>query len=161
MSHKVIRNTLIGLEVLVCIAAIYGSVSLLVDAAGFGVDDEWMRGSPFTNYQIPALSLLVGVGGSSLLAAGALLRRRSQLGTLFSIGAGVSLVSFEIAEAHVIGLRNFQQPLMFVVGVLIASFGAMLLNANTVREQSVTAKLDTYSNTARISSAMKEHSSKT
>lgn len=130
MSPRVIRNTLVGLEVLVGIMAIYGSVSLLVDAEGFGVKDEWLRGSPFTNYQIPALALLVSVGGSSLLAAGALLRVQHETGAMLSIGAGAVLVLFEVAETYWFGLRNFQQPLMCAVGLVIAGLGALLLNSN-------------------------------
>lgn len=69
MSHKAIRTTIIGLETFVVPMAIYGSVSMLTDATGFGLKEVWLRGSPFSNYQIPAVGLLVGVGGSSFLAA--------------------------------------------------------------------------------------------
>lgn len=69
MSHKSIRYTVIALEVFTGVMAIYGSISLLVDAGGFGVQEEWLHGSPFSNYQIPAVALLVFVAGGNLLSA--------------------------------------------------------------------------------------------
>jgi hypothetical protein len=106
MSHKVVRNILIGLEVFVGVMAIYGGIRLLADATGFGVQEEWLHGSPFSNYQIPALGLLVFVSGGNLLAA-ALLWTRRELGLFVSLGAGVVLMGFEIAETYSFGLRNF------------------------------------------------------
>jgi hypothetical protein len=136
VSLKAIRRIVIGLELFVGVMAIYGGVSLLTDATGFGVREEWLRGSPFANYQIPAIGLLVSVGGSSFLAAGTLLRAPREIGALLSIGAGMVLVAFEIVETYSFGMRNWQQPFMFVVGSLIASLGAMLWtngNMGTVR----------------------------
>lgn len=125
MSQRVIRNTLIGLELFTGVMALYGGIRLLADATGFGVKEEWLRGSPFTNYQIPAIGLLVGVGGSSLLAAAALMRGRRSLGWLLSVGAGAILMVFEIVETLSFGLRSFQQPLMLVIGSLIAGLGVV------------------------------------
>jgi hypothetical protein len=109
-----------GLEVFTGVMAIYGGVSLLIDASGFGVQEEWLRGSPFTSYQIPAIALLVFVAGGNLLSA-ALLWLRRQPGLLLSAAVGVGLMLFEIVEAHSFGLRTVQQPLMSAIGLVVAT----------------------------------------
>jgi hypothetical protein len=100
--------------------AIYGGVSLLIDASGFGVQEEWLRGSPFTSYQIPAIALLVFVAGGNLLST-ALLWLRREPGLLLSAAVGVGLMLFEIVEAYSFGLRTVQQPLMFAIGLVVAT----------------------------------------
>ena len=42
MSRGRVGNTLIGLEAFVAVMVIYGGIRLLVDAAGFGVREEWL-----------------------------------------------------------------------------------------------------------------------
>src|SRR5579872_1265265 len=126
ISREVMRWTLIGLEVFTFIMAVYGSLSMLLDATGFGLKEEWLHGSPFTDYRIPALGLLVGVGGSSFLAASALVWARRPWGAILSIVAGVILVVFEIVETYSIGMRSFQQPLMGVFGLFMAGMGLVL-----------------------------------
>lgn len=134
MSYKS-RYTIIGLEVFTGIMAIYGGVSLLVDAAGFGVREEWLNGSPFSNYQIPAVALLVFVAGGNLLAA-ACLWARHELALPLSVAVGLTLMGFEVVETYSFGLRNFQQPLMFVIGLLIATLAAWLWGQDVEHERS-------------------------
>jgi hypothetical protein len=126
MSRTAVRWTLIGLEVFTFVMALYGSISMLVDAVGFGLKDEWLQGSPFATYQVPAFGLLIGVGGSSFIAAISVWRAQGQLGGLLSMIAGGVLVVFEIVEEYAIGLRNVQQPLMFIIGLLMVGLGAVL-----------------------------------
>jgi hypothetical protein len=126
MSRSAVRWTLIGLEVFTFVMALYGSISLLADAVGFGLKEEWLQGSPFATYQVPAIGLLVGVGGSSLIAAASAWRAPARLDGILSMIAGVILVVFEIVEGYSIGLRNVQQPLMSVIGLLMVGLGAVL-----------------------------------
>lgn len=127
-AHRRLCYTLIGLEVFVVAMAIYGSLSMLLDAEGFGLKEAWLQGSPFSDYRIPGLALLVGVGGTSCVAAMPLLRARVEIGRLLSVGAGLVLVVFELVEFHAIGPRNFQEPLMLAIGLLIAAIGGFLWN---------------------------------
>jgi hypothetical protein len=83
---------------------------------------SWLLGSPFSNYQIPAVVLLVCVAGGNLTSA-ALLWRHRDFGISLSMAAGVVLMVFETAS---LGLRNVQQPLMFVIGLLIAGLALVL-----------------------------------
>lgn len=140
MSHRVSRNVLLGLEVFTGVMALYGGVSLLLDASGFGVKEEWLRGSPFSNYQIPALGLLVLVAGGNLVAA-AFLYVRHRIGLVLSMAAGVVLMGFEVVETFSFGLRNFQQPLMFVIGLVIAGLALQLWGSEYPRTSHVARSL--------------------
>lgn len=125
MTHRGVRYTLLGLELFTGIMALYGGVSLLIDAAGFGLQEEWLNGSPFSNYQMPAMALLIFIGGGSLLAA-ALLWMRHTLALPVSTAVGAALMIFEVVETYSIGLRSFQQPLMFVIGFAVAALAAWM-----------------------------------
>lgn len=130
MSRTVVRRVLLGLELFTGVLAVYGGVSLLVDATGFGVREAWLRGSPFSTYQLPAVALLVFVAGGNLVAAGFLWMRRG-IGSFLSLAAGVVLMGFEVVETFSFGLRNFQQPLMVFVGLLIAVLGGTLWRSDS------------------------------
>jgi hypothetical protein len=134
MSARFERAALVVLELFNGLMAIVGTVGLLSGAWSEGVPVEWLRGSPFTSYLVPALALLVFVGGSSFLAA-MLLILRNPWGIPASLLAGGILVSFEIVEYLVIGLTFFLQPLMFAIGVLLIALGARLLNDEQVSGQ--------------------------
>jgi hypothetical protein len=133
MSPKAIRRLLIGLELFVGVMAVYGGINLLADATGFGVKEEWLHGSPFSDYQVPALGLLVFVAGGNLLAS-ALVWARREAGPLLSLVAGLGLMGFEVVETYSFGLRNVQQPLMFIVGLVIAGLGVMWWRLATPHE---------------------------
>src|SRR5579872_1842180 len=130
MPSTVVRRVLIGLELFTGVLAAYGGVSLLVDATGFGVREAWLRGSPFSNYQLPAVGLLVLVAGGNLVAAVFLWLKRG-IGSFLSLAAGVVLMGFEVVETFSFGLRSFQQPLMFFIGLLIAVLGGRLWRSDS------------------------------
>jgi hypothetical protein len=60
-----------------------------------------LQGSLFVDYTVPALSLMVIVGGSMLLAAATILTGR-EIGVLASAFAGLAMMIFEIVEAAVV-----------------------------------------------------------
>jgi hypothetical protein len=120
---------LIALELFIGVGALVGTVGLLGGYWAQGLTVEMLHGSPFTDYVIPALALLILVGGSSFLAATLLLARRD-LGVPASLLAGAVLVSFEIVEYLVIGLTMFLQPVMFVLGLLVTVLSSLRLTAD-------------------------------
>jgi len=99
MKHKLIRIALVVLEVFVALGAIAGSIGLLTGAIPASL--EGLQGSPFVDYTVPALSLMVIVGGSMLLAAATILTGR-EIGVLVSVFAGLAMMIFEIVEAAVV-----------------------------------------------------------
>jgi hypothetical protein len=117
------RILLIAVELFTGFMAIVGTIGLLTGAWSQGLPVEWLQGSPFTSYVIPALALLVFVGGSSFLAAFLLLARQPG-GDPASLLSGLILVVFEIVEYLVIGLTMFLQPLMLALGVLLIALAA-------------------------------------
>ena len=74
MKHKQIRIVLVVLEVFVTLGAIAGGIGLLTGAIPASL--EGLQGSPFVDYTIPALSLMVIVSGGMLVAAATILSGR-------------------------------------------------------------------------------------
>jgi len=81
----------------------------------------------FSDYTIPAVGLGVIVGGGSLLALAALLRR-SRYAPALAAGAGLAVMVFEVVEVTATKETIFtnpelvplwQQPLWFVIGAAI------------------------------------------
>jgi hypothetical protein len=57
----------------------------------------WLAGTPFSDYTIPGLVLVIVVGGSALLAAATVFVRRDWA-VLVSVLAGLLLAGFEVVE---------------------------------------------------------------
>ncbi len=85
MKSKWIRFVVGLLTGLIALTAISGGILLLVGVDTFPL--EWLSGTPFTDYTIPGLALLILVGGSSLLATILLVtRRRAATASAFTAG---------------------------------------------------------------------------
>ncbi len=113
MKHTLIRIALVILEVFVALGAIAGGIGLLTGAIPASL--EGLQGSLFVDYTIPALSLMVIVGGSMLLAAATILSGR-EIGVLASALAGLIMMGFEVVEAAVIDRIGGSQ-LLFAVSL--------------------------------------------
>ncbi len=120
MKQKRIRITLVVLEVFVALGAVAGGIGLLTGAIPASLDG--LKGSLFVDYTIPALSLMVMVGGSMLFAASTILTRR-EIGVLASVFAGLVMMIFEIVEVTVVD-RIGGSELVFAV-VLQAFYFAL------------------------------------
>ncbi len=131
MKHKLIRITLVVLEAFVALSTIAGGIGLLTGAIPASLD--WLQGSLFVDYTIPALSLIIIVGGSMLLAAATILTWR-EIGVLASAFAGLAMMIFEIVEAVVIdhiggselAIAVTLQAFYFVLGLAIFVAGFFL-----------------------------------
>ncbi len=130
MKQTRIRIALLVLEVFVALGALAGGIGLLTGAIPASL--EGLQGSPFVDYTIPALSLMVIVGGGMLLAAATILSGR-EIGVLTSALAGLMMMGFEVVEAAVIdhiggsellfavSLQAFYFPLGLAIFVLACS----------------------------------------
>ena len=109
------RVALVALNVFLGLTAVAGGLGLLL---GWYEPPpvELLRGSPFGSYALPALFLLVAMGGGGLLAAVAVLRR-PELGAPASGVAGAMTIGFEVVQMMIIGF-SWLQVLYLVVGVL-------------------------------------------
>jgi hypothetical protein len=123
MKHKIVRITLLVIELFVGLWAVIGGVGLVTGAIPFlRMPVEYLQGTPFADYTIPGLLLLLAVGGSSLLAAATILGGR-EVGVLASALAGLILVGFEIVEAPIIDRSTQALPTGLPQQILIAVLG--------------------------------------
>lgn len=117
---NMLRLVLILLTGFLALTAIGGSVGLLV---GFGAPPvEMIAHSPFKNYVIPGLALLLIVGGAASLTLILLIKRHPRA-ALASLLTALIIIIFEIVEILAIGspagiARNLQM-LYLTLGVLI------------------------------------------
>ncbi len=114
--EKWIRRTLGGLLLLVAINALGGGIYGLTGAKD--VPTTWLKGSPFHDYVVPSIILVVCVGGSALLAAFAVFRRhRLRLKAAYS--CGVVLMLWISVQLAIIGFVSWLQPAIINMAVLI------------------------------------------
>jgi hypothetical protein len=104
--------------VIVGVGAVYGGLRLLIDANALGARQEWLNGTPFPNYVVPGLVLLILVGGG-MLATAALALARSRFAGAAALAMGVILLIWGAVETATIGYRGVPQLVLltlFVVG---------------------------------------------
>jgi hypothetical protein len=142
MKHKGIRITLVVIELFVGLWAVIGGVGLVTGTIPFlQMPVEYLQGTPFSDYTIPALLLLLVVGGSFLFAAATILTGR-EVDVLASALAGLIVIGFEVVEvpiidryANTLATAVPQQIIMSVLG--LACFGlAMYLWLTEYRSHS-------------------------
>jgi len=83
-----------------------------------GVPREWLRGSPFPDYFVPSLVLILVVGGSFLLAAVAVFARWRH-DRLLAILAGAVVFGWLAVEVAIIGYVSWMQPATAIGGALV------------------------------------------
>ena len=117
---RILSYVLGALQLFIGITAILGGSALVLDPSGVAAKAplEWLNNSPFENYLIPGLLLLIIIGGGHVLGGifSFLLSKHSPIitGTF-----GIILFFFMSLELWFIGLRNFMQPMYLMFGVLL------------------------------------------
>jgi hypothetical protein len=115
------------LQVFIGIGGVAGGFGLVTEPSGvkLGFLVEWLSKSPFSDYLIPGLVLLVVIGVGSL--AGSVL---SILGYRYSgeiaAASGAFLMIWIVAQVWWIGLTIWLQPLFFCLGVVELVSGLLL-----------------------------------
>lgn len=90
-----------------------------------GVPREWLAGSPFTDYFVPALILFVVVGGSFLVAAVAVFARWRRA-RLLAIGAGAVVLGWLAVQISIIGYVSWMQPTTAAGAVIVLALASQL-----------------------------------
>lgn len=133
MKHKVIRIALFVIEAFIGLTAIQGGIGLLRGTFDQVLRVAWLAGTPFSDYTIPGLVLVIVVGGSALLAAATVFIDR-EWAVLVSVLAGLLMAGFEVVEAFsldskvgnafptVLGLQLFY----FVLGLAVFGLAGFL-----------------------------------
>ena len=83
-----------------------------------GVPVEWLQGSPFSDYTVPSLVLLIMVGGSLLVATAAVFAR-SRVARACALLAGAIVLIWIAVQVTIIGYVSWMQPATVIGGVLI------------------------------------------
>lgn len=91
---------------------------------------EWLNGTPFSSYFIPSLFLFLIVGGSSLFAAIAILRKHP-LGTNIAYVTASIIILWLIIQVIMIGYVSWMQPATAIIALLII-FLTTLTSSNAV-----------------------------
>jgi hypothetical protein len=139
MKHKLARIAIGVPEAFIALSAIGGGIALLAGTYQDGVlreaggraqfPLEWLQHTPFSDYTIPALILMIGVGGSSLIAAVLIFTGREEV-VLASVVAGLIMAGFIVGE--VVMLRqgiSWIEGLYFGLGLAISGLAAYLWTA--------------------------------
>ena len=126
------RWVVVGVALFMGVGAIGGGVELLDDAEGFGMQEAWLSGSPFSTYRIPGLFLAIVIGGGMLSVAGLTLARHGLAGYA-ALAMGAMLLLWLVIETVIIGLRGSQQTVLLVVcggsGILLSVVGGHALTS--------------------------------
>ena len=129
MKHKKTRITIGFIAGFIALTAIGGGIAILTGVDPF--PPEWLAGTPFPDYTIPALLLSVVVGGSALVATIAIFMRGNK-GILAAMIAGAIMMGYIIVEVLILkqvppgptGIEIFY----FVLGLLLLGLGGYLWN---------------------------------
>jgi hypothetical protein len=97
MSYLKTRIGLVALEAILALTAIVSAFTVIPN-----LPPDWIKGSVFSDYTIPALALGVLVGGSAAFAALAVVFKPT-LGAAASVVAGLMIIGFELVEIVVVG----------------------------------------------------------
>jgi hypothetical protein len=101
MKYKGLRITIGVITGFIALTAIGGGIALLLGAEGARFPLEWLQGTPFKDYTIPALLLTIAVGGSSLIACITMFRNFKNSIAL-SLVAGSIMVGFIVVEVLIL-----------------------------------------------------------
>jgi len=125
--NKIIRYAFVVLQIFLGITAVLGGIGLVSDPSGtkMNVPLELLKNSPFTNFLIPGLVLLLVIGVGHVLAGIITFLRHRYSGNM-AILLGAFLALYMITEVWFIGLVNVSQPLYFVLGAVELIFGLKL-----------------------------------
>lgn len=115
------------LQMFVGITAILGGIGLVSDPSGakMEVPLTLLENSPFANYLIPGLVLLIIIGVGNVLGGIVTAFRQKRFGST-AVFLGGFLVLYILIEIGIIGLVNFSQPLYFILGVAEVALGIKL-----------------------------------
>jgi hypothetical protein len=113
------RKLLLGLLLFNGLSAVVGGLALMTD--WIPEQASWVRDTDFPSNYFPGVILMAVVGGSSLIAATALVKR-SDGWQLASIVAGTIMVFWIIGEVASIRGFHFLQVMYLVSGVLVVAW---------------------------------------
>jgi hypothetical protein len=115
-----VRTTLVVLELLLGVSAVYGGIGLLTGT--LGMSDDWLIGTPFASWLVPGVALLLVVA-APMLGAALLEVRGHRLAPTASVLAGVLTVGWIAVQLLVVQRYFVLQPVVLIVaaGILLVA----------------------------------------
>ena len=113
-----------ALQAFIGLGALGGGFMLVIDPSGsaLGVPLSFLEGSPFPDFLVPGIFLLVVNGVGSLIGAGfSFTRRRYAQETAIVLGA--LLVAWIVIQVIIIGSFSWMHVLYFILGVVELGIG--------------------------------------
>lgn len=132
MKQKGIRIALAAIEAFIGLSAVGGGIAILTGAFDQWLPVAWLQGTPFRDYLIPGLVLLIVVGGGMVLAATAMLFLQHKFALIFSAAMGLIMIGWEVIEVAII--NRYEQaviPSTIVQQVLFAVLGLIIVGLAT------------------------------
>ncbi len=121
MKHKVIRIALLVLETFIWTSALAGGIGVVQGVAfGQALPLARLAGTPFSDFTIPGLVLVIVVGGTALFAAATVFIQR-EWAVLVSVLAGLLMAGYEVVEVVTISSK-VGNGLPIVLGVQLIWF---------------------------------------
>ncbi len=116
-----------GLQVFIGLGGISGGFGLVTDPSGanLGFHVDLLSKSPFSDYLIPGLILLVVIGIGSLTGGVLSILRYRYAGEIAAL-LGIFLVIWISAQVWWIGLTIWLQPLFFCFGMVELALGWLM-----------------------------------
>ncbi|MBW2411139.1 MAG: hypothetical protein JRF72_15175 [Deltaproteobacteria bacterium] len=125
-KKRLLIYSLGALQAFIGITAIAGGFRLVSNPNGtVDIPIQWLNNSPFTSYLIPGLVLLIVIGFGNVLAGTVSFLKKRYAGGIAAI-LGTFLICFMTIEVWFVGLRNFLQPLYFILGAIVLILGLKL-----------------------------------
>lgn len=117
---SIVRPTLISLLLFNAVTSMAGGLGLISGLVAPPI--PWLAGTPFSDYVIPGIILLVGVGGSSLVASLALIKRIVHA-EIVAFSAGLVMIGWIAGELMMIQVFSWLQALYFSTGFAVVILG--------------------------------------
>ena len=125
-KRRLLTYSLGAFQAFIGITAIAGGFRLVSNPNGASdIPIEWLNSSPFTNYFIPGSVLLIVIGFGNVLGGIFSFLSKRYAGGLAAM-LGTFLILFMTIEVWFVGLRNFLQPLYFILGAIVLVLGLKL-----------------------------------
>jgi hypothetical protein len=122
LKRTTMKRTSVILGIIQCVVAAGAipvglSMVLQPDGSGVGMSTDLLRASPFPNFLIPGLFLLI-INGILNVAGAVLSFRRNRYTGEIGLLLGISLLLWMCVQIYFVGLLFFLQPLFFIVALI-------------------------------------------
>lgn len=116
------------LQLFIGVTALIGGYKLLYDPTGaaLGLNTGILAGSPFHNFLIPSVFLLIVLGCGNSTFAVKWIYRKTGTAFISNITLGFILVLWMLLQVRWIGYINWLQPFYIILGIMQISLGIYL-----------------------------------